>query len=480
MTSSQRQTVLMFTVVWGDWHVNALLGVCLPTLLAPGNLPAFAANHHVRHIVYTTKADGARMQAAPVFRQLCDLVETTFETIPAHKLDSPIQTHHEYWQAGLVRAAAEKAFAMPMYPDAAWSDRVFSHLGDIIASGRKAVFMNFLRVTSETFVPALAARYAADGNAMRVPPRELVRLGLEHAHPLTCAYLPDSGYFPTHPEYLIRAVPGEGLSVRQLNRELFIFDTRRFKANKFWLLDEPFAEDEVYLILDSDLGFGVGFSPLGKDFGMHETPQGPSPISIGRWWRPSYCRSTDYFVGRPLRWHVGDVTERKWRAAETASALLATRAVIVREALAAWEAANELGCRSSGALLAFFMARGDLSDVFNRTAVPFHVFMPSDEAFAAVGEGYVHHLCTPEGAADRRAFLRRHIAFANGAGGNLNRQMTSADGSPVRIERQVETIRVNGHDVIGSPVVRDRATVYAIDGILPMPAVETGRRGHDA
>lgn len=479
MTPSKRQTLLMFTVVWGDWHVNALITVCLPTLLAPGNLPGLVASHHVRLIVYTTKADGARMQAAPVFRHLCELVETTFEFIPEHKLGNPIQTHHEFWRAGQARAAAEKAFAMPMYPDAAWSDGVFSHLGDVLAAGRKAVFMNFLRVTSETFVPALTARYAADSSVMRVPPRELVRLGLEHAHPLTCAYLPDSGYFPNHPEYLIRAVPGEGVSVRQLGRELFVFDTRRFKANPYWMLDEPFAEDEVYLIDDSDFGFGVGFSPLGKDFVMHEAPRRPDPVSIGRWWRSSYCRSTDYFVGRPMRWHVGDITERKWRAAEAASALLATRAAIAREALAAWEAADELGCRSSAALLAFFMARGDLSGVFNRATGPFHVFMPSDAAFAAAGKDYFHHLCAPEGAADRRAFLRRHVAFADDGDGVPDRQMICADGSPIRIERRAGTIRIDGCDVVGPPVVRDRATVYAIGGILSPPAAKTERRCHD-
>src|SRR6201986_5214448 len=66
-------TVLM--PVWGYRFVNQFLEFCLPTLLAPGNLPAVAAMLPCRFVILSREADAPLIRSSPAWRQvekICD------------------------------------------------------------------------------------------------------------------------------------------------------------------------------------------------------------------------------------------------------------------------------------------------------------------------------------------------------------------------------------------------------------------------
>src|SRR6516164_8204503 len=100
-----RKTFQFSTVVWGPWHTGVFLDVNLTSLLAPGNLAAFAQKHDVSYRIFTSKNDDARIAGAMIL------------LIP---------------------------------PDVVWSNGAFGHIADIAALGKKAIFMTYMRVVSET------------------------------------------------------------------------------------------------------------------------------------------------------------------------------------------------------------------------------------------------------------------------------------------------------------------------------------------
>src|SRR4051794_30874395 len=73
--------MLVITVVWGDWHLDALLDVNLPTLLTPRNLPVLLAEHSAIWQIHTRARDVERIRSAPTFQALEKLVPVTFHII---------------------------------------------------------------------------------------------------------------------------------------------------------------------------------------------------------------------------------------------------------------------------------------------------------------------------------------------------------------------------------------------------------------
>jgi hypothetical protein len=60
---------IISTPVWGEEHLNLFLNVCLPSLLATGNLPSLAAHPQNRYLVYTCPEDEEKLKGEPTFRR---------------------------------------------------------------------------------------------------------------------------------------------------------------------------------------------------------------------------------------------------------------------------------------------------------------------------------------------------------------------------------------------------------------------------
>ena len=67
--------------VWGYRFVRQFLEVGLPTLLAPGNVPALAATLPTRFIILSSLDDEDFIRHHPTFRRLCDVCQTEIRLI---------------------------------------------------------------------------------------------------------------------------------------------------------------------------------------------------------------------------------------------------------------------------------------------------------------------------------------------------------------------------------------------------------------
>ena len=228
---------MFVTVLWGDWHRDIFLDTNLPTMLSPRNLPTLSAGIDCEYLVYTTPQDALQMARNRAFQRLRSILPVSLKLFTPSKTKNIFNLHHEIWGKATEHARQQQSFILLMPPDVAWADGSFERLRNALIAGKRAIFMTYPRVVSETIVPALAERFPRDaGEAMIVPPKDLMALAITHIHPLMAAYDRSATHFPIHPEMILWPIEGDGFLLRLLARELFCFEPGRYPLNAQSLL----------------------------------------------------------------------------------------------------------------------------------------------------------------------------------------------------------------------------------------------------
>ena len=473
--------LIMATAVWGDWHLDMHFNVNLPTLLAPGNLPALADYCDMTYVIFTRAADVERIDAAPQIEALRQVMSVEIKLFTAADIKDPIAAHHKAWNLVTEDAARDGSLVLLMPPDVAWAENCFASVVERLKRGERATFMTYLRAEGATFVDALLKRKPEGEIANPVPPREMVELCLRSLHPLMAAYLRDSDYFPIHPEMILWAVPGEGFAVRVLAREMFIFDPGYFHLNHAALPAQSLKPGEASFLADSDELFAVSLAPLGKDVAWHVNPRRADPVDIAGWWMTYDSPVNDFMAAQKIRWHFAEVTEAKWQAKERASNLFIRRAAAAREGMRIWQAARELECSMTSLALALAVHTGPLVRAARGHGGAI-VLLPSDAAFAHHRKDLLDRLLAPEGAAALTRLIRaHHIPDAGDAvqardplavllGGEETRELKSADGPLLLQARPDGSYEIGRARVTQGPVRVGPHAVYVLDRLLgPAP-----------
>jgi hypothetical protein len=369
------------TVVWGSWHTDVFLEVNLPSLLASGNLQAFAERHRVIYRIQTSREDVARIEASPAYQRARQILQCQIVPRIIHQGIDPIGMHHMLWRQAIDEARAAGAMVLFVPPDVVWSNGAFGHIADVAATGKRAIFMTYQRVVSETAVPAVkqAFRDPATG-VIDAPSRRLVELAMEHIHPLTLTYVRDSLNFPIHPEFILWRVPGEGYLMRVLVREMFAYDPRHFDLNEQALLAHRPDPDDVHYITDSDDLFSLSLAPLAKDIEWYVRPQRLNTLSLGAWWLRYDSPANDVAAAHYFYVHPGERTPEKWCAAERQSDHLLQRIQGTREVLRVISglAANKLSYAEQ--LVAAALVETKLAQFVRPDAAPPTILLPSAAA----------------------------------------------------------------------------------------------------
>src|ERR1700730_12401232 len=111
-----RKRVDLNTCVWGEWHLDVMRRVMLPTLLSPGNLPTLSRHVATRYRIATTPAGRERIEAWPIFTHLAAIVEVEWIT----ENTAPDITYHIQWYERALRdAKAANAYCFMAHPDVA-------------------------------------------------------------------------------------------------------------------------------------------------------------------------------------------------------------------------------------------------------------------------------------------------------------------------------------------------------------------------
>jgi hypothetical protein len=436
--SGGRRRCVFVTVLWGDWHREIFLNSNLPTMLAPGNLPAFSAGVDCEYLVYTTPQDALKMSRNRAFQRLRSTVRLSLTLFTPSKTKDVINLHHEIWRKATEHAHRQRGFIVLMPPDVAWADGSFARLHDALVSGKRAIFMTFPRVASETILPALTEGFPRDaGEAMIVPPKDLMTLAITHIHPLMAAYDRSATHFPVHPEMILWPIEGDGFLLRLLARELFCFEPGRYQLNSQSLLAQTPPDDEIHVFRDSREFLGVSFTPLWKDMEWYLAPRLLDPLSVGRWWIDYDSPMNDHLSTLNLRFTTGTADESCWRSAEAQADRLLTHLRTAREFLRVLLTLDKMRHKRAAAFLASALRVYRLARRWPHRG-PFVVLAPTDEAFARAGFDRV----PGDGmtAAETRKMLEAHIATITRSEPLKERQrVTTLAGRPFVLDLQCAT-----------------------------------------
>ena len=443
MPCRARPRCVLVTVAWGDWHVGAFLNANLPTMLAAGNLPAFAASVECDYLVYTTPKDAERMFQNPAFQRLRSLVRVQINMFRPSTTRNAIGLHHEIWNKATEHARNCGAFILLMPPDVVWADGSFARLGAVLEAGKRAIFMTYPRVVSETLVPAMLERFPpSPDNDVAVPPADMMALALTHIHPLMAAYLRSSSQFPIHPEMVSLPIEGDGFLLRLLARELFCFEPDHYALNSQALLAELPSAADVHVFCDSLEFLGFSLTPLWKDMEWYLEPGRLDPLRVGRWWIDYDSPFNDYLSSVDLRFRCGAAGEAEWRRAALQADALLTHLKSAREFTRVLMCLDQLGCSNAARFLASALRTQGLARRWPYRG-PFLILAPRDDAlrklsFPFPGEGL-------DRAAVRRV-LAAHLALLPDAGELRDgMETTTLAGRTIRLKDTALAERVGRH-----------------------------------
>lgn len=467
----------MVTAVWGDWHIKMLLEMNLPTLLAPGNMPSLSRLVDTTYRIFTREEDRARLDTAPVIQELRKYIKVEVDLLTGVDLKNPIAAHHTAWTRGIDIARATGSLILLLPPDVAWSSSSFKTVGEKLAEGYRAIFMTYLRAEDRTFENNILAMRTPGEHSLEISGNDLVTLCVRSFHPLMAAYLRDSDYFPIHPEMMFWPVEGEGMVLRVLAREMFLFDPSRFAVNEVALPTSKFAPGEACFISDSDELFAVSLAPLGTDINWHLMRHKADPIEIGGWWLAYDSPVNDFIVSHKVRWHFAPVTEEKWRAVETASDVFIRRVASTREANRIWLRARQLGCGIAAKLIALSIYGGQAPHVAKGRDGNI-VLLPTDEAFAAAGTEREESLFDGASTKARMQLFRSHLEANYDPEAESDDPLAfrlqkrdapalkSISGQVYPVTRTGDALYVGDAMVCGDPMRLGPHTIYVIDKLL--------------
>ena len=148
-------------VCWGAEFRDYLLTLLVPSLLAPGNIPALENRAESRFLIATTDEDWAALQDEPMFRRLCEVIEPLHVPMPApqpgmsgHEKMLLMSKGHRQITNTIFEARANGVF---LTPDLVLSDGTCIRLQELARDGYDVVLCAALRFEQEGCLAGLRA-----------------------------------------------------------------------------------------------------------------------------------------------------------------------------------------------------------------------------------------------------------------------------------------------------------------------------------
>jgi hypothetical protein len=247
---------------WGDAYVDELLNLALPALLAPGNLPAIAAQVPCELVLVSEERLFTKIGNHPAVREVQKLCPVRLVG-----LDDLITRSDKYGMAltyALHRAFADLGPAMTdswlifFNADFILADGSLRNLLGHLMAGERIVASPSYCTVKEEMLPKLKRRLAPDPTRLRIAPREMAELILQHRHMTIRGKIVNQRRF-----HLLQAdqfywqVDDKTLVGQQMPVAIVGMRPQRYLAepNAFWdhgLMLELCPDAEVKLLGDSD------------------------------------------------------------------------------------------------------------------------------------------------------------------------------------------------------------------------------------
>ena len=201
------ETLVAVIPVWGEAAISSSINYGMPSLLAPGNVPAVAAEVRCRFDIYGYVEDCRALAASAAVQALGRYGEVRF--VPLH-LDDEAQRRNQMYSHSLFKFICSSAIERL---DPSGKEAIYFHMADAVMAdgslfnavmaikdGARAVLTRPQRV-DEAVMRELLLPYVDpnSGGSLRVSPRELMAMQWQAEHPLVAASYWDAETFITDP-----------------------------------------------------------------------------------------------------------------------------------------------------------------------------------------------------------------------------------------------------------------------------------------
>jgi 2-polyprenyl-3-methyl-5-hydroxy-6-metoxy-1,4-benzoquinol methylase len=182
--------VKLMVPIWGYQHVRQFLETSLPTLLAPGNVPALASALDCEFIVLTSEEDRDYIREHAGFKRLSQTCRTEIRLIDHLITDGNHSTTITIAYTEVVRSAGATMVDTCFFflvSDYIVADGSFRSALERMMRGASAVVVGNFQVDEAESSPWLQERLRANRFSLSLTPRELMHWALKHLHPATIA-----------------------------------------------------------------------------------------------------------------------------------------------------------------------------------------------------------------------------------------------------------------------------------------------------
>ena len=187
---SPPKAVRLLLCAWGYSYVRQFLEYSLPTMLAPGNIPALAAALPTEFVILTSADDESFISEHPTFKRLASICTTRIHTIDHLISDGNYSTTITLAYTEAVRELGEAMIDtcfMFLVSDYILADGSFANVLKRVQQGTSAVVAGNMQVTREFALPWLQERLVGNELSLSLQPRELMQWALNNLHPLVLA-----------------------------------------------------------------------------------------------------------------------------------------------------------------------------------------------------------------------------------------------------------------------------------------------------
>src|SRR5208282_6172689 len=184
------KAVKVLLPVWGYRFVRQFLECGLPTLLAPGNVPALAAALPTEFVLLTSGEDEAYLREHAAFKELASICKIEIRLIDHLITDGNYSTTITLAYTEAVRAVGEAMLDTCFFflvSDYIVADGSLGNALKRMQRGVSAVVVGNFQVSREDALPWLEEKLTFARHRLTLQSRELMQWALNNLHPTTLA-----------------------------------------------------------------------------------------------------------------------------------------------------------------------------------------------------------------------------------------------------------------------------------------------------
>jgi hypothetical protein len=318
------RTYHLLTPVWGESYTRLYLEIVIPAQLAAENLSAFSDNPSNRYVIFTRAADAERIRASAIYAQLNNIMRVSFRLIE-EEIRVPHDVMSNCFRRGINDAEAADAAVIFLTPDLVFANGSFAALKRRCEQGADVVYVPGIRTLKDSVSAALKP-YVHDGK-VTVSPCELMRIALDHLHPLADSSWWEEGDGDLVPANIYWRVGNEGLIGHCFHLHPILVASQRKKPIFFGTVDDDFVpaacpnDAHDYVVTDSDEILAIELSDPVRHF---RTGFQKGSIDHVVTWAEQFADSRHRSIfSRQLRLHVGIQNATLWAEVERKAAAVA-------------------------------------------------------------------------------------------------------------------------------------------------------------